>query len=404
MKKLLLILTTLITTTTSTLSSLISCSGKPELKIIFVPSRDASKLKKAIEKLKPLLEDKLKNFNMKVEANVSTDYTTAGQSLRSGTVDVSFLPAATYNKFRGKKNNDKSYDATAILLSPTRGSIIADCNVFKENINENWFSQIILPSDSLNLAREYKKSLINVNNRKDAVEKLYKKDCDSPYYRIVIYANKDFLQKNKFDITKINTEKEYCKLMKKNISTAINEGKLYLGSANSSAGRLYPLNWMRNTLKFSDEEDLKKVIKNTKIYNSYTDAVEKLVQGDAWISACYGDMRIDCDNADNIEKTYKAAEAIGVTDAVANDAIQYSRKKLGNNYELVKHLRLSFCELIQDARNSAIFDDIYDHKRYCKPDQNDEESSRKWEIEQDEIYTKIDNKLNDVLELQKKYI
>lgn len=73
---------------------------KKAFNIIFIPSSDASLVKKATDKLQKFLETK----GIKTNISISTDYDTAATSLKSKTVDVAFLPVDTWNEGTSNSN------------------------------------------------------------------------------------------------------------------------------------------------------------------------------------------------------------------------------------------------------------------------------------------------------------
>ncbi|NLW29394.1 MAG: PhnD/SsuA/transferrin family substrate-binding protein, partial [Erysipelothrix sp.] len=70
-----------------------------DLKVVFVPSRDAKDIKEQTEPLKQLLIDELKKEGYevsKVSIDTLTNYEAAGEALVSGSAHVGLIPGGTY--------------------------------------------------------------------------------------------------------------------------------------------------------------------------------------------------------------------------------------------------------------------------------------------------------------------
>lgn len=178
---------------------------------------------------------------------------------------------------------------------------------------------------------------------------------------------------------------------------------MQLGKINSSASFIYPIKWMKEVLKFTDDE-LKDIIKKQTHSNiASSQIIENLIKdNDIVIDAGYGDIRTELNDPTTIKQAYNNLQVIGVADAGANDAIQYSKKWFKNEEKLLKNLRKAFCELVSDPNNEDIFNGIYSHKKYYSPGENATASEiTAWETKNDQNYTDIEAKFDDINKLIK---
>ncbi|AGM26593.1 phosphonate ABC transporter, phosphonate-binding protein [Spiroplasma syrphidicola EA-1] len=405
MKKILSVLATTSIMTAAT-SSVVACNSGNNLIITFIPSRDPIEVLKTVKPLENLLKTKLKekdsSFAMNIKIVTSTSYEAAGEALKNGKTALVFLPTGTYSNYRGTKQENGTYDKAGVLLSAARASMIPDLNYFKDDLGAAEAKEID-PADSWGISKAYNEitDQHKITSPDQASELLEDQTKEAQYYRSLIYANKDFLAENHYDLSKFATAEEYKTATIDLLKKGLDEKKLFMGKGTTSnASVLYPLLWMKNTLGMSPEE-IAQIYTQKQEQQSYTQIASSLATGQAAIGVGYGDIRRDILNNADIEKAYDKVAVIGAGNAILNDGIEYSRQWFSGRSDLLANLRTSFKDLIADKNNKNIFD-VYSHTSYSSPadDATGPEISA-WEANLDSLYTKANETLKDITDIIK---
>ncbi|AGM25587.1 PhnD/SsuA/transferrin family substrate-binding protein [Spiroplasma chrysopicola] len=406
MKKILSVLATTSIMTAAT-SSVVACNSGNNLIITFIPSRDPIEVLKTVKPLENLLKAKLKekdsSFSMNIKIITSTSYEAAGEALKNGKTALVFLPTGTYSNYRGTIQENGTYDKAGVLLSAARASMIPDLNYFKNNL-EAAESTEINPTDSWGIAKEYNEitDKHKITSPDQASELLENQTEEAQYYRSLIYANKDFLAKNNYDLNKFTTPEEYKTATVDLLQKALNDKKLFLGKGTTSnASVLYPLLWMKNTLGIEDDNTIAQFYTQKQEQQSYTQIASSLATGQAAIGVGYGDIRRDILNSADIQKAYEKVAVIGASNAILNDGIEYSRQWFSGRDDLLANLRTSFKDLIADKNNKNIFD-VYSHTSYSSPADNATGPQiTAWEANLDLLYTNANKVLKPITDIIK---
>ncbi|WP_027063003.1 PhnD/SsuA/transferrin family substrate-binding protein [Mesoplasma seiffertii] len=405
MKKLLTIISGLgiLSATTSTV---VACGNKDEeLRIVFIPSNEATSVintvkpleQKLTNELKTLAESRGETFKKKVVISTSTNYEAAGQSLQAGKAALAFLPIGTYNQYKGTKQADNRYSDLGFLLNSTRDATIIEHDYFKDDQGD-WNNKALREleaKDSLALAKNYNDHLsINEQDNKETIqEKLTTSEAHATYYRSYIYANNKYLEANPIDW---NSDEAYKESIKKLVLS--DEGKNFSLSASktSSAGMIYPLMWLKNTIGLNNEE-IVKVYHNAQTQSSYPDVASKLGTGQTKMAVGYSDIRIEIKDNQELTKAFNNSQVVGVSEGILNDGIAYSRKALKNQTALITDLRTAFQDLVSKPENKEIFD-VYKHSGYNGPG---EEDASKWEASLDQNIDLNSVKAQEIMNLIK---
>ncbi|WP_051418402.1 PhnD/SsuA/transferrin family substrate-binding protein [Mesoplasma seiffertii] len=407
MKKLLAIIGTASLTATMS-ATIVSCKGPDELKIVFIPSKNSVGLLETVRPIENKLQAELEQryqknqqqFKKKVKVSVSTSPEAAGQALEAGKAHIAFLPVGTYNTYKGKPiDGSNSFDKVGVLLQSSRAGVNTEIKYFENNHNQK---AEINSKDSWEVAKQYNQDMAVKSGDTFSREKWRKKyqsedkTQDASYYRSYIFANNEFLKSKEYDLNNFKNETEYVEATKELL---LNNDFTLAKSRTSSAGSLYPLIWMKSTLGMSNDE-IQKVFKNSKTQNDYLDAALKTSTNALQFGTGFADIRYDNLTEEQSEQAFSKTQVIGISNAIINDGIMYSKKAL-NDQELIYNLRESFKTLISKSENSKIFD-VYNHTGYVGP--QSQEASKEWENTLDKNITETQKQAEDMADLIKSWI
>lgn len=316
------------TTVQNTTTSNAEVKKIDDLKIAFVPSRDAKDIAKQTEPIKKLLKSELQKQGYEVgNVNIDTvtNYEAAGEALVSGSVHVAFLPGGTYAAYYDK--------GVTLLLASVRHGLIYD----SENPND-W------------------------NTGKPNVDT---KDLVT-YYRGIIVAGP-----SEKGLELANKVKAGQKLTWEDVSSA----KWCVGNVTSGSGYQYPALWLKENFgkTFPD-------MANTNIVESggYGPGFAKLALNQCDILPGYNDIRNDNDKKwvkdHGMKDIWSETTVIGVTDKIQNDTISASPKLVDD--KLAEALRVAFLNLAKTPEGQAAIK-IYNHKGYARVEHKDYEGAIK---------------------------
>lgn len=299
-----------------------------DLKVVFVPSRDAQDIEKQTEPLKGLLTTELAKSGYdvkKVSIETMTSYEAAGEALSAGSAHIGLIPGGTYAAFYDKGVN--------VVLASTRNGLKYD--------TEN-------PQD-------WNTGEANENNT-DIVT----------YYRGIIIAGPSAKGQDLAAKAKADT------LTWEDVSTA----KWCVSSPSSGSGYQYPAVWLNDRFEksFPDIEALG----NTVTTQGYGDAAAKLANEQCDVAPGYNDFRMD--NAEAwvneyaLENIWTETSIIGVTDKIQNDTVSVSADLVDET--LANAIADAFINLAQTAEGAEAIK-IYNHNGYSKVTDADYEGAKK---------------------------
>jgi len=320
--------------------SLTACASKPkvieDLKVLFVPSKDAATIIAQTEPLKQLLIDALaeKGFEVsKVTIDVTSSYEAAGEALAAGTAHVGFIPANTYVLYHE--------DGVEVILAATRAGLN------KDSVNaKDWNDGLPTTGDSTNQVS---------------------------YYRSIALAG--------------TSEYAQALLAKVNAGTEltwedVNGATWCHSSTTSASGYVYPTIWLMD--KF--DKKITDLAKHYKVEAGYGQTAADLASGACDIGVGYADFRRDYEakwttsttdgGFGRTEAVWKETGVLFVTDGVMNDTISVSPANEDMSDKLIKALQEAFIEIAQtEAGKGAIA--IYSHEGYKVVTDADYEATRK---------------------------
>ncbi len=297
-----------------------------DLKVVFVPSRDAQDIEKQTEPLKGLLQTELAKSGYEV-SNVSietmTSYEAAGEALSAGSAHIGLIPGGTYAAFYDKGVN--------VVLASTRNGLKYDTED---------------PQD-------WNTGEANENN-----------DDIVTYYRGIIIAGpsakgQELAQKAKDDA-----------LTWEDVSTA----KWCVSSPSSGSGYQYPAVWLNDRF----EKSLPDMADNAITTQGYGDAAAKLANEQCDVAPGYNDFRMD--NAEAwvnefaLEDIWTETSIIGVTDKIQNDTVSVSAELVDE--DLANAIADAFINLAQTDEGAEAIK-IYNHNGYQKVTDADYEGAKK---------------------------
>ncbi|AUB31931.1 PhnD/SsuA/transferrin family substrate-binding protein [Spiroplasma floricola] len=414
----------------SSVSTVVSCGGSSDtINILFIPSNNSTEIINTVKPLEQKLATELssiaqkdgRTLNKKVKISTSTNYEVAGKTLQDGKADLAFLPINTYVKYRGKDNEGK-FSSEGVLLSASRSGVTPETKGFEPFQTDGKFdsskaqNKAIDAQTSMQLAQYYNKTATGIENLQQAKEKLEDSENTASYYRSYIYANNAFLSASGFDITKygkenltreesVESSEQYKADLKALILKGATEDKFKFSfgkSKTSSAGVLYPMLWLKNVLGFEDSE-LQGLWKKASQQESYPQAAENISNaqndGAANYAVGFSDIRSEQKDDNKVKKAFANSTVIGATDAIPNDLIVYSKKRI-NDEQYKDDLRTAFINLIAKPENKEIFN-IYSHTGYIGP--TSKEASESFEVDMDSSITRATVETAKMLELMKNW-
>lgn len=298
-----------------------------DLKVVFVPSRDAKDIEKSTEPLKGLLITELAKADYdvkKVSIETMTSYEAAGEALAAGTAHIGLIPGGTYAAYFDK--------GVKVVLASTRNGLKYD--------SEN-------PQD-------WNTGEANENNT-DIVT----------YYRGIIVAGPSEKGKDLAAKAKANT------LTWEDVSTA----KWCVQSNTSGSGYQYPAVWLNDRF----EKSFRDMGDNAIPTQGYGASVAALANEQCDLAPGFNDIRMG-DPATKwkdeygLENIWTETSVIGVTDKIQNDTVSVSTKEVDD--ALAEAVANAFIELAKtEAGAEAI--KIYNHKGYMKVTDADYEGAKK---------------------------
>lgn len=321
-------------------ASLTACASTPkkiaDLKVLFVPSKDAATIIAQTEPLKQLIIDALKTRGFeigKVTIEVTSSYEAAGEALAAGTAQVGFIPANTYVLYHE--------DGVQVILAATRAG---------------------LNKDSAN-AKDWNDGLPTTGDSTKQVS----------YYRSIALAGTSAYAQG---------------LLKKvNAGTALTwedvNGAVWCHSSTTSAsGYVYPTIWLMD--KFNKK--ITDLAKHYQVVSGYGQTAADLASGACDIGVGFADFRRDYEKKWNAkpadggfgrtETVWKETGVLFVTDGVMNDTISVTPKSAVMTDKLVKALQDSFIEIAKTPVGLKAIA-IYSHEGYKVVTDTDYEATRK---------------------------
>jgi len=314
-----------------------------ELKIEFVPSKDADVIITGTKGLDKLIIDSMaeKGYEIgKVDVTVGTNYDATGEALAAGSIDLGWLPGGTYALYS---------DEVDVILTATRNGLSNDSTDPK-----TW------------------------NGEENATKK------DGPqvtFYRALIYATPSAYGKEL--AAKVNAGE---KLTWEDLDKAVWE----VQKTSSSAGYIYPTMWLMDNYDGKKLSDLSNV---KPIDSGYGTAFADAAAESCDIIVCYADGRNDYEASWNLpvdeqdetgkqgmgreDSIWNELNVIGVTEGIYNDTVAITKAKPEiYNPDFIAAMQDSLIEIIGTDEGHKIFD-VYSHTGYAKATDADYDGARK---------------------------
>ncbi|CAE76731.1 Vmc-like lipoprotein signal peptide domain-containing protein [Mycoplasma mycoides] len=420
MKKLISLMGISLLATSATVVTVACGKRDNELKIVFVPSQKQTRVESTTSSLERLLTEELKKkaaargskFDKRVKVTTSQSYEVAGKSLANGNEDIVFLPINTYSTYWGERTSDGNHKNLGVLLTAGRLGVKPDTTL-SDFMNNSKFDNSKATSEItnktiFNLVKNYKKVVDGVVgeskplNGESYSKKIYDDANPVNYYRSYAFASIPFLKELKIDnnnsnsdwkgktyneiietLLKNDDEKKYQELLKtliKNPNVKIGIGK----SKTSSAGFLYPILWLKEFVGLDDNEIISMLTgkdterKFVKV-SSFPEGSETVARKDAKpsdgkyaITFGFSDIRFRDGQGQNVAEEkdlFGNSMVIGATQSIYNDGIVYSRssKSVLRDENLLKDVRQSFIDLINQNEEAKKVFSIYNQKTYIVP-------------------------------------
>ena len=319
-----------------------------ELKIEFVPSKDADVIKTGTAGLDQMIIDAMaeRGYEIgKVDITVGVNYDATGEALDSGAIDLGWLPGGTYALYSADGNID-------VILTATRNGL--------SNDSEN-------PADWNGDANATKKDGPQVT-----------------YYRSLIYAGPS--EYGKMLAEKVNNGEELT-------WEDLDGAKWAVQKTSSSAGYIYPTMWLMDHYDGKKISDLSTVVP---LDSGYGTAFAEAAAEDVDIIVCYADGRNDYEKAWNLptdqqdetgkqgmgreDTIWNELNVIGVTPGIYNDTVAITKApRQGNEVvatpEFAAAMQDALIEIIGTEEGKAIFD-VYSHTGYAKATDADYDGAR----------------------------
>lgn len=314
-----------------------------DLKIEFVPSKDADVIKTGVEGLDQLIIDEMAKHGYdigSVEITVGTSYDATGEALASGAIDLGWLPGGTYALYS---------DEVDVILTATRNGLSND-----STDPTTW------------------------NGEENATKK------DGPqvtYYRSLIYA----------------TPSEYGKKLAEKVNNGeeltwddLNGATWAVQKTSSSAGYIYPTMWLMQNYDGKKISDLEHVVP---LDSGYGTAFDQAAHEQVDIIVCYADGRNDYEAAWTLpegeqdetgkqgfgreDSIWNELNVIGVTEGIYNDTVAITKANEDvYNEEFIAAMQESLINIINSEEGQAIFS-VYSHTGYAVATDADYDGARK---------------------------
>ena len=314
-----------------------------DLKIEFVPSKDADVIKTGTAGLDQLIIDEMAKHGYeigKVDITVGTNYDATGEALASGAIDLGWLPGGTYALYS---------DECDVILTATRNGLSNDSTDPK-----TW------------------------NGDVNATQK------DGPqvtYYRSLIYATTS--EYGKELAAKVNAGEELT-------WDDLNKATWAVQKTSSSAGYIYPTLWLMENYDGKKVSDLENVVP---LDSGYGTAFDYAAHGLADIIVCYADGRNDYEAAWTLpegetdetgkqgfgreDSIWNELNVIGVTEGIYNDTVAITKANEDvYNDAFIAAIQDSLINIINTEEGQKIFS-VYSHTGYATATDSDYDGARK---------------------------
>lgn len=298
-------------------------NDKITLDIMFAPSKNPEDITKGVEPLKAILTNELTNRGYNIEAinlSVGDSYEVVGEALASGSVDVGFIPAGTYIKYKP--------EGVEVLLAALHPSV---------SIN----------SEDPKVWNENKPTTITG-------------DGASSYQSIIVVGPSS---KGQELANKINNNQELT-------WEDLNSATWCTSSPTSSSGYLYPSLWLKDNYN-KEIQDLE----NTVRIKGYGDSVNSLKSQVCDISVGYGDFRYDYQDSWQ-GSIWEETNVIGVSSLIPYDTISVSQNSKDLSDKLNQDLKEIFINLKDTPQGLEVMK-TFSHTGYVTPNLEEYEQERR---------------------------
>lgn len=314
-----------------------------DLKIEFVPSKDADVIKTGVEGLDQLIIDEMAKHGYdigSVDITVGTSYDATGEALASGAIDLGWLPGGTYALYS---------EEVDVILTATRNGLSND-----STDPTTW------------------------NGDENATQK---NGPQVTYYRSLIYA----------------TPSEYGKELAAKVNAGekltwedLDKATWAVQKTSSSAGYIYPTMWLMENYDGKKISDLSNVVP---LDSGYGTAFDYAAHEQVDIIVCYADGRNDYEAAwvlpegeqdetgkqgfGRSESIWNELNVIGVTEGIYNDTVAITKANEDvYNEDFIAAMQDSLINIIGTEEGQAIFS-VYSHTGYAKATDADYDGARK---------------------------
>ena len=301
----------------------------PELRIMYVPSREPSEIIMVTEPLKNLLTEELATLGYDVEKvtiSVGTNYEAVGIALSAGTADIAVgMPANTYILYE---------DGCDVILTATRDGLSVDSDDPRD-----W------------------------NNN----EPITASQDQAVGYRALIIAGPS--AKGQELTAKVNAGEALT-------WDDLNSANWAVMSSTSSAGYVYPTIWLMNNYDGKTIGDLQHTVR----VDSYPSAFARLASGQVDVLCTFADARRDYEDdwTSTFGRTadiWSETDLIGVTPMIYNDTVCVSKTSKTITPEFVEALQTAFMNLNKTEEGKAVIA-IYSHTGYLPAVSSDYDNER----------------------------
>lgn len=298
-----------------------------KLNIAFVPSKDPDQIITATEPLKDMLKNELNNQGYSIgEVNISvgTNYEAVGEALVSGTVDIGFIPGATYVLYD---------DGAEVLLTATRDAV--------SHSSENAIDWNQSPTEYI--------------------------PQQATSYRSLIIAGPS--AKGKELSQKVNNGQELT-------WEDLNSAKWAVMSPASSAGYIYP------TLLLNDKYGKSVADLENKVQSdSYGSSIARLAAEQVDVVTVFADARIDyvenwINDYGRTGQIWDETNVIGVSDPIYNDTISASKNSTIMTPEFKNAFATAMINIANTEEGKKVIS-VYSHKGYERAQSADYDNERR---------------------------
>ena len=309
----------------------------------FVPSKDADVIITGTKNLPELVQAEMAKHGYdigEVDITVGTSYEATGEAMCAGSIDIGWLPGATYAIYSQNKEVD-------VILTATRAGLSNDST---DPTTWNGDANKTLPTDE-----------------------------QVTFYRSLIYA----------------TPSEYGRQLAAKVNAGekltwedLDKANWAVSNPTSSAGYVYPTMWLMENYDGKKVSDLSNVTPSV----GYADAFAQAAAEQFDIIVCYADGRRDYEKAWNLptdskDETGKAGmgrtdtiwnelNVIGVTEGIYNDTVAITTANPAvYNPEFIAALQQSLIDIINTPEGKEIFS-VYSHTGYALATDADYDGAR----------------------------